>query len=365
MRHRRRNPDRTYYVKDSYSGHMEDFGSLRAAIRYAMKSGGFVHADDVVKHIYVERDESYIPLSVASRSTAKLVAEYANRNPMRRRNPAHASYGRWLFGLNFPANDPIIELAATWARGEDAPTSMIRFAYLSAERWTGAKDRVMRQAGKSVMNRLKGWLDESERAQFKHKPNTLASMRRYANPPKKLDRARHIRIAMNTVSSGWDYDLVSAEDSISDHEEEYGIQFTPDEKAYIMGHAKKGSHMETTNPRRRNPLPHEHAARLISPSAVVESSYRRKNVKGGSIGLLFAKLKRGKPGKRGGVMKLASVRFRAAHFTPAQARSWMREHGLRPILFEAATASRGASWRQESVRARRGRRGGRQRRRVA
>ncbi len=113
------------------------------------------------------------------------------------------------------------------------------------------------------------------------------------------------------------------------------------------------------------PLPYEHSARLISPSDVIRSTYRRKNVKGGTIGLLFAKLQGGRPGKRGGVMKLASVHFRAAHFTPAQAKHWMRDHGLRPILFEAATGSRPAAWQQESVRARRSRKGKRQSRRVA
>ncbi len=96
-----------------------------------------------------------------------------------------------------------------------------------------------------------------------------------------------------------------------------------------------------------NPLPYEHAARLLSPSRVIRSTYRRKNVKGGSIGLLFAKR------SVRGPMELASVHFRAAHFTPAQARSWMRAHKLKPIVFEAATGGKRAAWRQESVRAKR------------
>lgn len=103
----------------------------------------------------------------------------------------------------------------------------------------------------------------------------------------------------------------------------------------------------------RNPLPNEHAARLISPSNVVPGSYRRKNVKGGSIGLLFAQVRGAGNGPRGGSMKLASVRFRAAHFTPAQAKEWMREHGLRPILFEAATNAGKAAWRSEGTRRKR------------
>ncbi len=304
------------------------------------------------------------------------------RSSRSRRNPAHASYGRWLFGLNFPANDPIIELAATWVRGEEAPTQMLRLAFLSAERWTEAKDKRMRQAGKSVANKLKGWLEDQERSAFRHAPNTLASGRRYLNPrrrrnPNKGDKARHIRLAMMEVTNGWDYDLVSAEDSISDYEAEHNVSFTADEKAYIMVNAKPGSHMEVRgNPRRLrtrrnccNPLPYEHSARLIDPDDVIRSTYRRKNVKGGTIGLLFAKL------SHSGPMKLASVHFRAAHFTPSQARSWMRDHRLKPILFEAATAGRKAAWGQESVRAKRSaargrkvRSGGRkfrQRRRVA
>jgi hypothetical protein len=117
---------------------------------------------------------------------------------------------------------------------------------------------------------------------------------------------------------------------------------------------------------RANPLPNEHSARLISPSQVVKGTYRRRNVKGGSIGLLFAKVRGARKGPRGGSMKLASVHFRAAHFTPAQARKWMKEHGLRPILFEAARNRGKAAWRGEAARVKRGRRAGvRGRRRVA
>ncbi len=176
---------------------------------------------------------------------------------------------------------------------------------------------------------------------------------------------------MLEVTNGWDYDLVSAEDSISDYEAEHNVEFTADEKAYIMANAKPGSHMESKgNPMRRrrnhlisyaptffNPLPYEHAARLIDPGDVITGTYRRKNVKGGSIGLLFGKV------RRFGPMKLASVHFRAAHFTPGQARAWMKRHSLRPILFEAATEGRKAAWRQESVRGRR--KSTRRRRRVA
>ncbi len=416
---RRRNPTlealssrRQYFVRDNYLGGFQDFPSLKQAARYALRSSD-CGSDDIGRCIFIEQDETYVPLNQASPAAVKMVSHYLNRNPMRsrrsRRNPAHVSYGRWLFTLNFPASDPIIELAAAWARGEDAPTKLVRLAYLSAERWTEAKDKHLRQAGKSVMNKLKGWLEAGERDEFKHAPNTLASARRYLNPgrgrnPNKGNKARHIKLAMMEVTNGWDYDMVSAEDSITGYEEEHHVSFTAEEKAYIMANAKPGSHMESQNPRRRkhqqpkiarghvtysgygvhhdkrrraldrigkaetrdrNPLPYEHAARLLSPSQVIESSYRRKNVKGGSIGLLFAKLKGGRPGKRGGVMKLASVRFRAAHFTPGQARTWMTEHGLHPILFEAATEGRRASWKQESVRARRSGRKGRSRRRAA
>lgn len=87
MRRRRRNPERMYYVRDYWAGRksMEEFSTLKSALRFAMQSGGFTSADEVVKHIYVLRDDSYVPLSAAS-GASKRIAEYANKNPLRRRN---------------------------------------------------------------------------------------------------------------------------------------------------------------------------------------------------------------------------------------------------------------------------------------
>jgi hypothetical protein len=99
--------------------------------------------------------------------------------------------------------------------------------------------------------------------------------------------------------------------------------------------------------KRSNPYPHEHSARLIDPQRMIKTSFRRKNVKGGSIGLIMAKR------TSRGPMTLQSVRFRAAHFSPTEAKSWLRKHQLSPILFEPATKSRKAAWKAEGVRRKR------------
>jgi|GEM_PF-3148948 len=127
--------------------------------------------------------------------------------------------------------------------------------------------------------------------------------------------------------------------------------FIEQDETYIpVGQARP--HIAKRIPALRNPLPNEHSARLINPSDVVKGSYRRRNVKGGTIGLLFARV-RGAKGPRGGSMQLASVHFRAANFTPSQARAWMRDHDLSPILFEAATSSRKEAWKSEAPRSKR------------
>jgi hypothetical protein len=159
---RRRNPDRKYLTRNSYTGIMEDFPTLRSAVRYAMVNGDFLSADDVADHIYLVWDEQYVPISKLSRIAATAAVNFAKRNPMKNR-------------------------------------------------------------------------------------------RNCCNPLRKSDRPRHLRLAMSEVSTGWDYDLVSAEDSIKEYERDNGITFTTQEKAYIAKNAKPGSHSEHShsNPKRR------------------------------------------------------------------------------------------------------------------
>jgi hypothetical protein len=275
-------------------------------------------------------------------------------------NPGHPAYAQWLMKLGFPMNDPIIELASIWATGTDASPKIIRLAMLSAERWMEARDKRLRSAGRSVMNKLQQYLAVAEsreaRRTFQYKPGSLTTR---ANPRRRRNpRTYHVRdqylgefhdysrlkAAMRKARQ-LDQDILVEKDEI----------LVPLSKAYPRAAALVA---------KANPLPNEHSARLISPSQVVKGTYRRRNVKGGSIGLLFAKVRGARKGPRGGSMKLASVHFRAAHFTPAQARKWMKEHGLRPILFEAARNRGKAAWRGEAARVKRGRRA-RGRRRAA
>lgn len=100
--------------------------------------------------------------------------------------------------------------------------------------------------------------------------------------------------------------------------------------------------------RKVNPYPYEHSARLVDPRRFRKTSFRRKNVKGGTIGLIM-----GKPTFGRQVMTLQAVRFRAAHFSPTEAKAWLRKHDLHPIMFEPATKSRAKSWAAESVRKKR------------
>jgi|GEM_PF-3168672 len=174
----------------------------------------------------------------------------------------HPAYGQWLFTLGFPMSDPIIELATVWAHHEEPTAKQMRMAIGSAERWMEAKDKRMRSAAKSVMNKLIGWLPAQEAAedarQFRHAPRSLTSHR--SNPGRRSKAIRkkpgkthsgHVRACMQDITSGWDYDLVSAEDSINEYQEEHSVHFTAKEKRRMTSQAKAGSHMEANNPRRR------------------------------------------------------------------------------------------------------------------
>jgi hypothetical protein len=96
-----------------------------------------------------------------------------------------------------------------------------------------------------------------------------------------------------------------------------------------------------------NPYPNEHAARIHDPRYFQPTTFRRKNVKNGTIGLIL-----GKPwGQR--TMVLQAVRFRAAAFTVAQARAWLKKYRLKATLEPATVRSRAALFRAEALRRRR------------
>jgi hypothetical protein len=52
-----------------------------------------------------------------------------------------------------------------------------------------------------------------------------------------MKREHHISAAALEVSYGWDYDLISAEDSIAEYMEDHGITFTDDEIQQIIAAA--------------------------------------------------------------------------------------------------------------------------------
>lgn len=70
------------------------------------------------------------------------------------------------------------------------------------------------------------------------------------------------------------------------------------------------------------PYPSEHSARLKDPSAFDPKSFRRVNGKfGAGVDVIFGKLKGGK-----GTMVIQTIRFDAKRFTPAQVRTWLKDH---------------------------------------
>lgn len=88
-----------------------------------------------------------------------------------------ASYAQWVMKLGFPMNDPIVELAVTWARGESASATLIERAVSSCERWREARDKRLRSAATSVLNRLIGFAKaaraDEDAKQFRHAPRSL------------------------------------------------------------------------------------------------------------------------------------------------------------------------------------------------
>jgi len=75
------------------------------------------------------------------------------------------------------------------------------------------------------------------------------------------------------------------------------------------------------------PYPSEHAARINSPGKY--SQFRRRNNDLGSgIDVIY--------GIKNGKSEIQAIRFDKNKFTVAQARSWLKNRGMRAISFEAA-----------------------------
>ena len=104
----------------------------------------------------------------------------------------HSSYAQWIFQLGFPANDPIVELASEWAAGVKPGARTIKFAYLSAERWTESRDKKLRSAARSIMNKLAPLVKAAESAeqarQFVYPERSLTGQPR--SNPRRRRRSR-------------------------------------------------------------------------------------------------------------------------------------------------------------------------------
>jgi hypothetical protein len=77
------------------------------------------------------------------------------------------------------------------------------------------------------------------------------------------------------------------------------------------------------------PYPSEHAARMADPGEFDPKSFRRKQLAPGIAAVL------GRRGE-GGPMTVQAYRFAIEEFTPGQARVWLGQHKLEPVLFEEA-----------------------------
>lgn len=312
------------------------------------------------------------------------------------------SYAQHLLKLGLPIGDPIVEVAIIWARGDRATTRQIEYAIMSAERWRQGKDKLMRQRMGGVINRLTKYLEYSRGATGKpYRPGTLVTEAQYRagvipgrNPKRKRKAGKqaprvsrgHVtysghgvhqdkrRRALDRISKrelrdncrnpkrgsyfvhdpylGQFLDFGSVKTAARFARNRFGCEpagdcvFVEQDEALIPLGTLKGAAKT-----RSNPYPYEHAARLIDPRKMVKTSFRRKNVKNGTIGLIMGKR------VRTGPMTLQAVRFRAAHFSPAEAKAWLKKHKLKPILFEPATKSRKSAWKAEGARRKRSGRG--------
>ena len=77
------------------------------------------------------------------------------------------------------------------------------------------------------------------------------------------------------------------------------------------------------------PFPNEHAARIISPGKFQQDSFRRKNIDTG-IDIIIGRLK----GET--TTTTQSYRFKKTIFTVTEAKTWLKDHDIKFILFEPA-----------------------------
>lgn len=78
-----------------------------------------------------------------------------------------------------------------------------------------------------------------------------------------------------------------------------------------------------------NPYPNEHAARMANPDQFKKNSFRRKSIAAG-ISIIMGKK------TNGDTMDVQAYRFDASKFTADQARKWLTDHHLMPMMFESA-----------------------------
>lgn len=77
------------------------------------------------------------------------------------------------------------------------------------------------------------------------------------------------------------------------------------------------------------PFPNEHSARLRTPGSFQQDSFKRIELTDG-IDAIIGRLKGETTTTR------QAIRFAKTKFTVAQARAWLADHDIKPILFEPA-----------------------------
>lgn len=78
------------------------------------------------------------------------------------------------------------------------------------------------------------------------------------------------------------------------------------------------------------PYPTEHAARIKSPRSFLRGTFRSKALKPGLRLIVAKRCSRCS-------METQAVRFDVCRYSAAQAKAWLRKHGMKPVRFEAAT----------------------------
>lgn len=87
-----------------------------------------------------------------------------------------------------------------------------------------------------------------------------------------------------------------------------------------------------------NPYPSEHAARMMDPASFEKDSFRRKNIAPG-VTLILGK----KAHSVSGSMVVQAYRFDASKFTAEEAKKWLKDHNIDPMMFEPAKTTNNSS----------------------